>query len=642
MDIIIEKNSSGSYQSTIVGDTSAPFISADCSTVIWNACSNLAYSSDAENTIVFPFDTYHLWPNTNHPMRIPFLLTCCNVKIEGNGSTFICHGHMGFAALDYTGEVLMQDMTIDWEHPYIIQATVKCCTSNRLVLLVNSEEYNVSIQNNHLVLMAEPQSGAADINDFISYKAVAEGCELYDGYGNILQGFHGSEIGNAIANGTASQISTGSDGIKEIEFTGLSIQNPVSLGTRILINVNTVSTVGNALNRIDAFTLNHSWKTTLRNININHSLNRGILGICTGRKWLRNWTTNTWYYDTAHPDEGFVLTDGCQTIVKPGTDRCFSSLAGFAHFCNCKGHITVQNSTFTGMGGDVLNIHGRYYKIAGAATRRIIIIMAEDVPPVAGDLMYVISQTNLERTISNPMTEEIMTVSVNSVSLIGNANGIPLYMIELNSDLPTQFNSGDYFENATWTTDVTVKNCVFEKKNRDRGLLITTPKEVRIFDNVFHTAGTAILIAADYNTAHESGGVRDVEIYNNVFAQCATSIGNSANAGAWGHAVITIKPANAGQQSTLEKVHSGINIHDNTFYMHDVPILFARAVNGLTFQDNAVWKSLPPLYVANVANQQVAFRLEGVTGWSETRTRWASNYQNDWMTTESTDTIPNY
>ena len=650
MDIIIEKNSSGSYQSTIVGDTSNPFVSADCSTVIWNACETINHSGSESSThkIEFQHGTYHLYPYRiysqtgkivdGHEYGTPFkIINNKNVLIEGNGSTFICHGQMGFALFEFSGEVTMQNLNIDWERPYVIQATVKEHNNEELKIEIDTSKYDIGTDSGNLYLRAEPYD-AYEGCSFVNYIAIHDNCNVFDGYGNILQGLRDSNVGLIFENGTASwdeEANRESGNIKTVTFTVTGSNNNIPpTGAQIIIHVAAIPNDPNSrFEQINAFSLSHAWCTTLRNIHIYHSTRCALLAHQCGRS-MQEIRQQEPAYNPNHPDLGYIELDNFHSMVKPGSGRCFSTICDNAHFTNCTGDIIIKNCHISGMGDDGINIHGRYYEIE-SINQNVVNILSEDMQPIQNDELWPVERSKLQRDESN-------IVSVCSSSELGNAGNYKRFRLVLNQLLPTGFIAGNLLENKTWCPNVTIRNCVFEKKNRARAILISTPGEVKITNNVFHSAGAAILIAADFFRWRESGGVKDVEISNNTFTECATSIGDAYHAGDWGRAAITIEPETTTTDNTNYGispsgiVHRNIEIKSNTFYMHDKPILFARAVDGLTFQNNYVWLSLPPQYEENIAAQQVAFRLEGVTGWSETGTKWATDYPDTWKGTDNT------
>ena len=87
---------------------------------------------------------------------------------------------------------------------------------------------------------------------------------------------------------------------------------------------------------------------------------------------------------------------------------------------------------------------------------------------------------------------------------------------------------------------------------------------------------------------YESGANRDVTIRNNVFDNCLTSGCITGNRWEWGEAIISITPSHRPQDYKTEPYHQNIKIENNVFKTFDIPLIHARSVRGLLFNNNEV------------------------------------------------------
>lgn len=120
---------------------------------------------------------------------------------------------------------------------------------------------------------------------------------------------------------------------------------------------------------------------------------------------------------------------------------------------------------------------------------------------------------------------------------------------------------------------------------RARGILVSTPKPVRISDNYFASSGAAVLLAGDSNYWFESGACCDVEISRNVFTDVCLSSNYQFCDG-----IISISPV-VPEPDTAQPFHRNVRIEGNTFDTPDTPVLHAFSCADLTFTGNRIFKS---------------------------------------------------
>ena len=285
---------------------------------------------------------------------------------------------------------------------------------------------------------------------------------------------------------------------------------------------------------------------------------------------------------------------GVHIAPRPGSGRVISAFADCFHFSGCKGSILLDSCWTKGSHDDPVNIHGTHLRIvslSGGGVLRVRFMHPQTWGFKAfypGDsIAYVNPQTLL------PIGYGI----VRSVRMI-NRREIQLRVAVVP---PASAGVGDCVENISWTPEVTIRHCRFERTNT-RGVLVTTRRKVLIEDNTFyHTGMYAILIADDALSWYESGAVRDVTIRGNRFIGCGY---NSAP----DDYVIAISPENR-KIVTGGFVHHNIRIEDNEFDTRDGLLLTARSVEGLTFLRNRVVvrgeARRPPFRITDCAQVQL-------------------------------------
>ena len=112
---------------------------------------------------------------------------------------------------------------------------------------------------------------------------------------------------------------------------------------------------------------------------------------------------------------------------------------------------------------------------------------------------------------------------------------------------------------------------------------VGTPKKTAVEKYVLdHISGTAILLCVVCNGWFETGACHDVQIRNNKFINALTNQFQFTNA------VISIYPEIPDLKSQKRYFHSGIVIEDNEFETFDMPILYAKSVDGLVFRNNVI------------------------------------------------------
>ena len=280
-----------------------------------------------------------------------------------------------------------------------------------------------------------------------------------------------------------------------------------------------------------------------------------------------------------------ITLDGFSVCLRGKDDpRYFTTQADATHFSGCKGKIVSVGGMYEGMMDDAINVHGTYLKVQKREDDKTLV--GEYMHPQAygfdwgfvGDTVQFIDAKTME-IIGQPNR----ITAIQAVDKPDN-RGAKKFRIVFEQALdPAIAESGSFgIENLTWTPEVYFADNVI-RNNRARGSLFSTPKQTIVENNVFdHTSGTAILLCGDCNGWFETGACHDVVIHKNRFVNSLTNMFQFTNA------IISIYPEIPDLKSQQKYFHSGIVIEDNEFDTFDVPIVYAKSVDGLVFRNNIV------------------------------------------------------
>jgi hypothetical protein len=494
--------------------------------------------------LVFPKGRYDFWPqyceeklyyesNTDViPLRrCPFLIEgFTGLTIDGMGADFIYHDRMQPLTIDSSENITIRNINIDWDVPMMAQGQIITVGKDYMDVAINAES-PYEINNGKIFFLGEGwKSELWDAMEFDKETGfIAPGC----GDGCLGDGFYSYK---------ASAISPG---LVRINY---QISRKPGIGNYLALR-------HSARDHAGTFIVN-SKNITIENLNMYQNAGLGILSQYSENLTFRN------------------VNSGPNRAKK----RLFAGHDDGLHFSNCRGQITVDSCRFQGLMDDPINVHGTSVQVIEKINDR--------------KLLCKFMHNQSIGTVWARPGEKIGLIENESMATIGfavvesfTAKNAREFEITFKEALPQAVSVGDAVENLTWAPDVLVKNSFFGNC-RARGMLVTTPGKVIIENNVFESSGSAILIAGDANGWFESGAVNDVLIRNNVFNDaCLTSIYQFCEA------IISIYPEIPKINSKLP-FHRNIRIEKNTFNPFDYPVLYAKSVKGLTFNDNTINRSI--------------------------------------------------
>ena len=444
-------------------------------------CKALEAASKVEHPyLIFPYGRYDIWPegatrkeyfitNTSSKEECPskiktigiLIKNIKNLIIEGSGSTIMCHGKMISFVVDSCENVIISNLSVDFERPTMSEAKVVNITDNTVDLAIHKDS-KYSIAYNRIEWYGEGWS--SKILHAIEFDSATETLH-YSNWDKIFKNNEAIELSHNL-----------------VQF-----KLPKDFHTK----VGNIVTVRDIIRDQVGMFIVSSKNVTLLDVTMNYMHGLGIVS-----QFSENISMN---HVVCAPN--------------PYSGRLMASSADFMHFSGCKGLIEIKNCTFSGAHDDPINIHGTHLLIVKKVTDDKIIIR------FMHGQSYGFTAFHISDEIDFVHAYDLCVYSKNKVKAVNRFND---YEIELTLENPltNEFKENDCVENVTWTPSVHIYDCKFERTNT-RGILITTRRKVVIENNKFFRLGmSAILIADDAMNWYESGMVADLLIKGNEFVDC--------------------------------------------------------------------------------------------------------------------------
>lgn len=458
-----------------------------------------------------------------------------NVTIDGQGSDFIFHGRMLPIALVENKNVSLQNIHIDFEQPQICQVKI----------LEND------ITKGIITYQTAPWV-TYTIKDSTFYNT-GEGWEMKPTSGIAFE-----EKNKHIVYNT-SDIAVGTSRVTEIAKGIIKApwkNEKLIPGTVVAMR---------SWHRPNPGIFVHKGKDTkLSNISVHYSEGMGLLAQLTENIYLEKFNVS---------------------LRGKNDPRYFTAQADATHFSGCKGVIVSNNGLYENMMDDAINIHGTYLKIIKKVDNKTVIAKYMHSQSYGFDWGYAGDEVQFIQSKTMELWDD--KNSIQAIEILRKQENDPIveFKITFNKSLndaidPEKLDIG--IENLTWTPAVEFKGNTV-RNNRARGALFSTPQKTVVENNLFdHTSGTAILLCGDSNGWYETGTCRDITIKNNKFINALTNMFQFTNA------VISIYPEIPDLKNQKKYFHSGIKIENNYFETFDKPILYAKSVDGISFNNNKI------------------------------------------------------
>jgi len=484
---------------------------ANCTPALRRALARCADERGAE--LFFPEGTYHFRAEgavrrhcsiANHdsgPKDIVFhLRDFADFSITGENARFIFHGRVNPFVAENCGRLELSGFSVDWDRSFITRAEVLSTGSESMDLRLPADE-PYFIEDGRWVFFDDEYKSLRPYLNFMEYD-VARRAPLAD-------------TTDCYVTNRAEELEAG---IVRVRGVGARPRP----GSTIVIK--------HELRLHPGIVLDRCRETSIHDVTLHHSCGMGVIA----------------------QNCGDVTLARVEVTPAPDGDRLISTSDDAAHFVNCRGRILIEDCLFENQWDDAVNIHGIYRRLRrrGVGTpfyfleaghyQQFGVEMAapgETLELVDRDTLLTYGELKVKAVM--PLTPQITRV-------------------EFETPLPEDFRDGDVVANLAATPSATIRRCVM-RRNKPRGVLVTTPKPVRIEDNHFHTAGAAIYLGGDANFWFESGAVRDVLIRGNTFDHCRFM------PSATGRAVIDIAPEIAPEHRPAGSYHRNIRIEGNRF-----------------------------------------------------------------------------
>ena len=468
-----------------------------------------------------------------HPVQIP-LVDLRNLKIRGNGSTFVFHGQSLAVLFMDCENVTLEGVRLDYARPMYSEAKILGFENGKTIVSIDEKAFPYTIENGRLRFIGE--GWTRGVGSAIAFRA---------GSKNIVE--------------RTADIGFGGEAEKRADGT-LALAKDFS-------EVGAGAAVGDTLTLRSwdrphpACVIYRAKNTELRDVSIHSSF---------GMTLLAQRSENVRFVGSGKAED---KTAG--VFPRPETGRVYSASADATHFSNVAGVVTVENAFFETMMDDAINVHSTCLGVEAVPAKNRIRCRFMHGQAVGFEVFM---PGDTLRFIKGPTLEQGPEVKVAAVRKLSSRE----LLVTLAEDVPAGYGPGDAVENADFQCAVVFRGNVV-RNNRARGALFTTPKKVVVENNVFRdVAGSAILLAGDAQGWYESGPCEDVVIRGNRFIDNLTSVFQFTEA------LISIYPEvrKLGEQKRF--YHRNVVIEDNDFDTFDVPLLFAISTKNLRFVNNRV------------------------------------------------------
>lgn len=480
-----------------------------------------------------------------------FLKNKKNIVIDGGGSHLNGIGRILPFYISGCESVTIRNFEIDYQRPFTSQGKILKTGPDSVTLEIDRSEYPYVVQNGKIRFTGDDYESSYVLGmlEFEEREKRPAG-DIYD-YG-------------VDASLCAREVE---EGIVEIIYP---FCNQPTIGN--------ILTIKHEKRLVPAIVVDRCEKVLIENVWIKHAGTMGIVAQLT-----RDITM----------DHVGVYADPCSL-------RVFSVNADATHFVNCAGTVTVLNSRFENMFDDVINVHGNYLRVDKVLDEKHLIL---EIPHFQQEGFFPVRKGNRISIYEQMSMLKLGKAVVKEFREINRKYG------ELELEQPYTFDREKTFcvDQTDWYPRVIFRGnrC---GRNRARGLLLTSAKEMMIEDNLIDSEGSCIKVNSDMKKWYESGAVSRLVIRHNRLRRH-----NQVN---WGNAIIDVDPGML-QLSEEAAFHGQIIIEDNDIFLGRTPLFYGYSLRELTLRNNRIFlegEEVPSEYSDYVKAHHVCMlQMEGNT-----------------------------
>jgi hypothetical protein len=485
--------------------------------------------------------------------RIAFLLKdFANLEIDGGGSDFIFRGLIIPFLIAHSSNVLLHNLSIDWDVPFHCEGKVISCDDAGMELEIPAQ-FPYAVVNGRFQSLG-PSLNGWNLHHLLEFDPVRR----ETAYG-AADYFHASDRFRVEEIAPRRVRIFGQFGSPRPQCGNVML---MSDSRRMCPGVFVTDSEGIALSELFIF-------------------HAGAMGVIVQR------SSN-------------LLLTRVRVMPRPGSDRVISVTADATHFVSCRGRIELSDCLFQTQVDDATNVHGIYQRIERDPDARSVVVQL----------------VHRQQFGTNPIApgHRVQFVSRKTLAPIYEARVLDVRrlndeyaLVSFAEELPPSVQQDDVVLDLFWQPAETLIRRCSVTGNRARGFLLSAGGRVLVEGCKFHTPGAAILLEGDANFWFESGPVNNVTIRDNDFDNC--------NYGPWGRAAIQISPGIESPFHREPRYHRNIRIEGNRFSVFFPTLLDAQDTDGLVFLDNQVTLSdtypprepeAPPLVIQNCTNVETA------------------------------------